>query len=1306
MAPALVALTAAADRSSSSQSRGYYYQHLRLYHASPVAAAAAAAALPRAKAPPPPNPRRVAPVMNADGASTAPQPVALHDGAAAATPNSASNNDLSRILEALQAIYDPASSNDTRRHASDYLETAKQHPEAPLHGYTLALNTAQPAQLRHYGLSMLEYSIRYHWDDFTVQQGEGLRSYVVELAQNVSDGDPVYLRNKIAQLWTEIAKRSWAAEWINMDEQLCAMWQTSLHHQAVVLYVLETLSEETFNREDAVAGLRGSDLGRACVDVFTPASVLTEHLPARDKDLNVRYGDEGWLKRLCDNLDWCLAQDFENEKRVQSNAVRTLHTLRAAMAWVIPKAIVAVQVIEHVCKVLAVPVVPLQQAALEVLQSVYGRHHLHDDEFVELVCPMFTPNSVQLLRGIHDWTMSDMDVNNLDDQKYTLCKKLSELTNSLGIYIEQKPQHVPEGSDLPGIFSLLFELLRNPSLVVSIPVLHCWSKLLRSRVVRDSTVVSQMVGGLLQTCCERLVRYEAFPEDSEDVTVLFLNEDIDTLPERHAFLGNYRRFCVDVIEVLVRETPVEAMEHILGQATTLFRNLYSNSPLFQRHNFSRYSTPVLRVDAQVTVIDAALKGYLKWLSTHGDNPQEEDRLRNAMEDSFEQWCRQLLMMNFEDPEIAKKIIQLMSTFSTKALPNRPGFALTFLEHMLTIRHVEDDAFPQYSETVKELERICSLEMQKIAMKFPDDFMNVYDSLERKVNEINSLPTTDDKQRYALSAFLFIIVHRSTTLDRATQEERLKQILDQVKGAWRNEDFTKSISTFQSFCGAIGMDRLPDFLSTHNFKDIQDWSAQPLSSEGQALQAIILDRSQRLPLRLTKTLLAASIERLRDGSPAFETAALLWAEAIPTILPNILQLVSNWSHLPPELQHVVRRVLTDRFWQAGISTESRDDFFARVSGSKSTYEGFASTIRGTVRQIRESSYYILYSLTRFRDFFYGISDLPGPLSRALFANAQALSAHHVSVLLSVSTHLIEGCPAPLRPQFLPLIVEGLFTTLTRKITSEWELINRQVEESGDNDNLSDEMKTESILRQLTYSSVSLVAVMLDARQGSYISKSQRRQRKQLLTDAPEFARQDGPAQKDAPMCDFVLSNVSVLEPILVFCNAMIRVRDTRSVVIILRVLRSLLPRFRDKSPIRDFFCDIILKNAITSLNEPYFVDAQKDIASLIAAILQLDDEMPRAILLSLPGMGDVARVDRRLAKLKSVNKNDDRLQRSLVLDLLSHVRGQSIHEQGRIARPVAKKSAFQEQYMSVEEPPRIVRGGSPGLVGVADMFEGS
>lgn len=42
---------------------------------------------------------------------------------------------------------------------------------------------------------------------------------------------------------------------------------------------------------------------------------------------------------------------------------------------------------------------------------------------------MFTPGSVALLREVYNWTLADMNVNDIDDQKYMLCKKLSEVNN-------------------------------------------------------------------------------------------------------------------------------------------------------------------------------------------------------------------------------------------------------------------------------------------------------------------------------------------------------------------------------------------------------------------------------------------------------------------------------------------------------------------------------------------------------------------------------------------------------------------------------------------------------------------------------------------------------------------------------------------------------------------------------------------------------------------------------------------------------------------------------------------------------------
>jgi len=139
-----------------------------------------------------------------------------------------------------------------------------------------------------------------------------------------------------------------------------------------------------------------------------------------------------------------------------------------------------------------------------------------------------------------------------------------------------------EHSDAPAYLEFLIRVLQHNSLVVSIPILYIWTKLLAVPLLAKSDLFSPYIGPLLETCTNRLIRYEALPAESEDPTFVFLNEDFDTMPERHAFVGNYRRFCTDVIERIVRKSPFEAMRHLLAGADLVFFTLYESGHPFSR----------------------------------------------------------------------------------------------------------------------------------------------------------------------------------------------------------------------------------------------------------------------------------------------------------------------------------------------------------------------------------------------------------------------------------------------------------------------------------------------------------------------------------------------------------------------------------------------------------------------------------------------------------------------------------------------------------------------------------------------------
>ena len=127
---------------------------------------------------------------------------------------------------------------------------------------------------------------------------------------------------------------------------------------------------------------------------------------------------------------------------------------------------------------------------------------------------------------------------------------------------------------------LLLQILQHQSLHVSIPVLHLWVKLLDSDAVGNSPMVMNLIAPLLETCSQRLLRYEALPEDSNIPSIIYLNEDVDTTPERHAFLGNYARFCNQVVQSIVAKRPFDAIHHILSQADQVISNLYDGESAF------------------------------------------------------------------------------------------------------------------------------------------------------------------------------------------------------------------------------------------------------------------------------------------------------------------------------------------------------------------------------------------------------------------------------------------------------------------------------------------------------------------------------------------------------------------------------------------------------------------------------------------------------------------------------------------------------------------------------------------------------
>merc|ERR1712000_42261 len=120
--------------------------------------------------------------------------------------------------------------------------------------------------------------------------------------------------------------------------------------------------------------------------------------------------------------------------------------------------------------------------------------------------------------------------------------------------------------DLGPFLHLLIAMAEHDSLIVSIPVVHSWVKLLEVPSWRKAPVVLQCIGPLLQVSSQRLIQYDQLPEDTQNPVVIFVNEEIELFPERQGFYLNYRKLCSAVVEWTCYAQLEEAMQAVLKRA--------------------------------------------------------------------------------------------------------------------------------------------------------------------------------------------------------------------------------------------------------------------------------------------------------------------------------------------------------------------------------------------------------------------------------------------------------------------------------------------------------------------------------------------------------------------------------------------------------------------------------------------------------------------------------------------------------------------------------------------------------------------
>ncbi|KAJ9611240.1 karyopherin [Cladophialophora chaetospira] len=1260
------------------------------------------------------------------------------------TPNRINRGDQSydrtNILEALQLIHAPTTPNAFRKKASDYLEGLKGDSETAFEvGFSLSTETSAPPLVQHFGLSLLSHVIRHGAHQLDDQQNSQLRDCVLHLGRMIRPEYQLFVRNKIAELWIELAKRSWALDWFDLDEQLVRLWSQDLVHKDFVLTILENLSEDTFARDDSIAIMRGRDLNSALVEIFTSTSNYSGGIKIGGTTHNLRFGDEGWLVRITKLLNDS-GGNSDVGGPMREALLKALATLRSAFVWVMTPAISQSQALAATCNFLTSSDTEFVTAALDALLSVYSRIRLEELEVQALVFPLIHADGIEMLRGLYNRSMVSAD--DLDNPIYVVSKKLSELLSLFGDHICHYSPPTAAGLDPAPFLELITDVLQNTSLIVSIPVVHAWVKILEVQSWRSTPAVWACIDRLLQVVSARLIQYDQFPDAVRNPVAMFVNEEIELFPERQGFYLNYRRLCAAVVEWICFAAPEEAMIASLKGVNGRLDTIESVDQQTDIARYERVSMQILEADAVFSWIDAAFKGFDRLQDDIRERmTSEQEHLLRRMRENISAWMlNTMTKRNFKDPQIRQRLIKTAVEASYRVLQKDTGFAFSVLEHILSSFIADSQQNSLYAEAVDDLHGYATAELRRLSLQHADYFVTFYDQLNSKFQDLLGQIGANDRLKIDLKSILFSVIQRATSIDPAQRQAKLKEFLQPISDAWAEPDLKATLFSLESFAHSQAFDQVGPYMASLQADKIEDWSFMQYDNRGVQIQQEMAAGYSRLPLRESRILLSISTEKLEQGSDLHDMICNLWSPMVPTMLEYVLRLTSynhqlhnpsTWPNVPPEREVIIRRVLRDRYWQSGISSGSMGEFHSKVKATKASLEGFASSVRGRIRNNLEQCYSILHTLGRLGPAFYNLPQLPELIAQAAIDTATPLSPHHLSVMLQMLPKLIDECPPESRQHFLTPIIGSLLVQLDVKLSREWEKMDEIKQTKQDDENLGDEMRDDSVLRQTTYKGVNLVAHWLNPKREQQLSTKKSIVNGYYLKETSQQT-----------MREFVLGNVQILEKLLIFITHAMAFKDMKSGYTILMAAQRLVPDFVTEhflpndqaAAVREYISNDMLKSAITCLHNGYFADQQQYYAQLIATIwLSYGLPMhvpaaegvpphdrpaltstPRDVILSLPGMSE-AKADKaseQLLKEGGPGGSRSKKLRAIILTLLEGVRGVRISELGKIDTK-QQQSKLLEKYkqreilgmQGVQENGQEQQANGPevDLGGVADMF---
>jgi len=1147
---------------------------------------------------------------------------------------------VNRIISALELVHSPKTSNSDRQEAQSFLEQVKKQEQSPFWGYELALPT-QSAIVRHFGLTLLQNSINREWTNYDQEKKLAIRSWIIDLSMKLLAEDPHFLREKLAFLWVAVAKRCWGSflikhkdtlassqdlveGWAAMDNDLLELFKASPHTRELSLIIFRTLFEDIYILDDPITSKRSAMLNSLCTNCLLPSAMLSAIYEDNVNLQKSKATKEGWF------LIWkeLLMDSIRNGD--ERTIIKTLETLKTCLNWPYSTILTEAQILKTFLDTILVSNIRIKILTVDCLHILFTRNFNDDSDLEQIIGSIFRPEGIQLLANIYGSIQNDPD--DIDDEVYAFTKKFTEMTVGLSEHLTRIKS---EASDIEDYLKLVLSTTTSPSLTISSISLNFWGYMLRDDA--NVAIIEKVIPDLLEVAASKLINYTDY--DENHISQKFLATDFNSQSELYSFLGNYKKLVDDIIRLITCVKSDMGLLWLNNRLESFFSSELGNQ-VVNASKLDYHSEPFILGISQLDITESCIRGIVRW-KIYYNNADYNEKLEQLLV-QVEELAEKLLNVQVKDPVLLKRLGQTYVQF-TPLLKDHMIFKI--IEKLLTLAtfQLPPGSSEEEASLVKDLRTSCATELNRIAFLMPNSLKNILDDLERVVQ--NLLPGLSPTEAVTFKAFLLVVSQRASVPNK---DERFIKLVEPEIAAWTNPETMKGLSDLPWFMERLGIVQIADYFKTRNISPGANLLQTPMDEQGLKLKSDLKERwSTIFPIRTTRLLLQYSIEKLPHDTPEFKNLLKLWKPRVIPIVPHILQLLyqiqayhnpDNWKDLPDVVQSFVRDSTVERFWQMGVSIQTRDSFLEESEKAMNTLRDFADSVGHIVRYTREYVFLSIASICQLEDTFYGIPDIANVFWRAATGEKVGITLHSWKHMINTSLRaVIKHCPPENVEPFMSQLLPQMFVTLDELLMHKWEKVYISGLAFDENDEqLSEEMMEEHLLRQVTQVTIRLLVDCVG--QHGYknpLNETQKRIRK------------------------LVFNNKDILAPFLQFICHLIMFKDSRSSFNVLLIVRSLLNDIILKDEEVDkFLCEYLTKSLIYVLTDDFYREAQHEAAYVLTALyinLRARGVYITTVLKSLlvnATEHHIQKYEQALAESKNLKE-----QRNALLDLIQQVKNE-------------------------------------------------